>query len=254
MRIAVYSVYYGNREPFNPECLHEAEGYDRFVVTDREYLKTDATIITEPLFALDPKRASLRAKLRPYRYFKEYDWTIYLDNKANLLKDPSVIINNLDYGSFFCFLLGGRDCIYEEAKICIKRGLEEPNIIRRQMKTYTYDKFPRHAGLIQSTLLIRRMDDPQWEKAGEHWFEQVLRHARRDQLSFNYVAWKLDLKPQYLPGNVHENDYIQWPILFKDEDFKHNFEFIPKNLRKRGKKVLGQLGILGFLRGRQHSL
>ena len=255
MRIAIYSVYYGNREPFNPSCMSIAKGFDRFVITDRSELQTDAKVITEPLFGLDPKRACSRAKLRPHQYFNDYDWTIYLDNKANLLRNPIEIVEELRCltDAPFCVFAHGRNCIYEEAKVCIRRGLDHPRIIRQQMKAYSQDGFPTNDGLIQSTLMVRRMGEPVWEKAGDHWFEQVLRYSRRDQLSFNYVIWKLGIKAYYMKGDINQNCYVKWPVKFQDDEFAKHYELIPENVRKPLKKALGKLGILGWIRGKSHK-
>lgn len=252
MKIAVYSVYYGSREPFNPDAMDLARGFDRYVITDRSILPTDAVIINEPAYGLDPKRACSRAKLNPYLYFSDYDWVIYLDNKARLKAKPDKIIaelSSLSDHSFFVFP-HDRGCVYKEAITCIKRGLDDPKVIKRQIKVYEEEGFPANQGLIQGTFMVRKMSDHIWEKAGRLWFEQVLHYSRRDQLSFNYIVWRLGLTPYYLSGDINCNTYVEWPVELSYELFKRKYAIVPNSIRRRLKRVLVKTGILGFFRGR----
>jgi hypothetical protein len=42
----------------------------------------------------------------------------------------------------------------------------------------------------------------------EVWWDEISRHSRRDQLSFNYVAWKLGFEYSTLPGCVDQNEFF----------------------------------------------
>jgi hypothetical protein len=42
----------------------------------------------------------------------------------------------------------------------------------------------------------------------EKWWEMILNYSRRDQLSFNYIAWKYNLNYTTLPWNEIENNFI----------------------------------------------
>jgi hypothetical protein len=47
----------------------------------------------------------------------------------------------------------------------------------------------------------------------ENWFEQLLLHSSRDQLSFNVVAWLHDFVPEHIALNFADNDLLEWPVL-----------------------------------------
>lgn len=217
MKIAVYSAFYGNRDPLNPDCLGGHHDCDRFLFTDDPEVRLDGvTVIHDPLNGLDANRASRRQKLRPARYFPHYDWSIYLDNNATLLADPADLVNRLaetpgtGFAAFRHFL---RDCVYEEAQACLLARRDSAERIETQMAFYRQEGFPAHGGLFAGPFLIRRHDRPDWAAHGEHWFEQVLTHSRRDQLSCNYVAWKLGLEPTYLEGDLRDNPLVRWPAI-----------------------------------------
>ncbi|WP_195822486.1 glycosyltransferase domain-containing protein [Roseobacter sp. MH60115] len=217
MKIAVYSALYGQRDPINPDCLGQHHDCDRFLFTDNPDLRIDGvTVIHDPLNGLDVNRASRRQKLRPARYFPDHDWSIYLDNNASLLADPVELVGRLaenpktGFAAYRHFL---RDCAYEEAKACLLARRDTADRIKTQMAFYKQEGFPEHNGLFTGPFLIRRHDSPEWAAFGEHWFEQVLTHSRRDQLSCNYVAWKMGLELTYLDGDLRESPLVQWPAI-----------------------------------------
>ena len=70
----------------------------------------------------------------------------------------------------------------------------------RQLKQYAEEGYPRKPyveggpGLVEGEWHLRDLEAPEGEALGTGWYEEFLkwRHIhRRDQLSFNYVAWKL---------------------------------------------------------------
>lgn len=220
MRIALYSALYGSRDRLNPNCFGTWQGVDRFVFTDDPSLDVPgATIVHDPLVGLDPNRASRRCKLMPHRYFSDYDWSIYLDNNANLTGDPVALITQLEEAraaggpAFWSFSHPERNCVYAEAESCIRARRDAPDRIRAQMRAYRTDGYPADNGLVAGTVLVRYHASDAVAALGERWFEQVLIHSRRDQLSFDYVAWKLGISRGALPGELRENPNFQWPAL-----------------------------------------
>jgi len=92
-----------------------------------------------------------------------------------------------------------RSSIYEEALCTYVVGLATVETFR-QLKQYAEEGYPRSSymeggpGLIEGEWHLRDLEAPEGEALGTAWYEEFLkwRHIhRRDQLSFNYVAWKL---------------------------------------------------------------
>jgi hypothetical protein len=84
-----------------------------------------------------------------------------------------------------------RNCVYEEAKRCIKR--DEPQKVRSQMEFYKKEGYPKNNGLIAGGIIIRQHDRKNVIEHCEKWWEQIQRFSLRNQLSFNYVLWKYNL-------------------------------------------------------------
>jgi len=84
----------------------------------------------------------------------------------------------------------GRDCIYQEAKAVVDMAKDSSMTVQVQMMNYKRQNFPEHEGMIQSGMIIRRRNK-QLDTFCNLWWREVSRFSKRDQLSFNYVAWKL---------------------------------------------------------------
>ena len=42
----------------------------------------------------------------------------------------------------------------------------------------------------------------------ESWWEEVKYNSKRDQLSFNYIAWLHNLKFNYIEGDLRNNEFF----------------------------------------------
>lgn len=255
-KIAIFTIHYGKREPFNPNSMALASECDRFVFSDQDPQSDSIEYVHLGRMGLDPKRAAGRVKTNPYPYLGQYDWVICVDNKSRIKKPPGEIIEycrSLGSFGFYTFRHGGRQCIYQEAQECIRRGLDDPNRIKRQMRFYREEKYPENNGLVQTTMIVRNMKDEGWRKASPFWHEQTCLYSKRDQLSLNYIAWKAGLEIGYFEGNIDQSGLLEWPVRFADEQFEQSFTFIPPELRKKVKRVAGKSGLLGVIRGIKHS-
>lgn len=198
MSLVLYSAHYGTADPLNPEVFGGFDSCRRVLFTDREGLRLPGVeVIQDPLDGLDPARASRRAKLRPHLHFPDAEWSLWLDNKSRLRRDPVEVLAACKAqaaADFFAFRHFRRDCVYDELQTCWEMGLDDHAILKERARTYRAEAMPRHAGLIEGHFLLRRHNTPELVRFGERWFEHVLRHSRRDQISFAYLAWKLGLR------------------------------------------------------------
>ncbi|WP_347310648.1 glycosyltransferase domain-containing protein [Defluviimonas sp. SAOS-178_SWC] len=198
MSLVLYSARYGTADPLNPDVFGGYENCRRVLFTDRaDLVLPRVEVIHDPLDGLDPARASRRAKLMPHRYFPEAEHSIWIDNKSRLTRDPEEILAALERQSdaaFLAFPHFRRDCVYQELQTCREGGLDDHATLKERERTYRAEQMPEHFGLIEGHFIVRRHNDPDIVRFGERWFEHVLRFSRRDQISFPYLAWKLDLR------------------------------------------------------------
>jgi hypothetical protein len=191
-------------------------GFERICFTDNPAISSkDWSVVPlrNPIF--DFARESRRPKLLAHKYLAEFDWSLYVDCTVRLKQNPLAILRQ--YGSqsapFVCFRHPWRDCVYDEGEETIRLGLDTEARVREQLDSYATRGFPRHAGLIAGTMLLRRHGDERLIEVSENWFEHVLRFSRRDQLSFNFVAWQRGFLYAHFAGELTDNPLMEWPCV-----------------------------------------
>jgi len=100
-----------------------------------------------------------------------------------------------------------RNCVYEEAEECIRRKKGFRDVIIRQIEKYRKEGFPPNQGLVASGVIVRPFN----EKVNyfmKHWWEQVEKYSKRDQISFNYVLWEIPLSINLIPFQILKNEFI----------------------------------------------
>ena len=57
-------------------------------------------------------------------------------------------------------------------------------------------------------VIIRRHNDLDGIKVMEQWWSEICYNSKRDQLSFNYSAWKQGIRFNYISGDSRNNKYF----------------------------------------------
>ena len=137
--------------------------------------------------------------------------SFYIDANVKLRGDPARLRAECaaEPLSFFCFRHPERDCLYAEAELVIRQDYDDERRVREQIDHYRMAGFPGHSGLIAGGALLRRHHEAEVIGLGEEWYEHVLRFSKRDQLSFNFVAWRRAFRHGFLPGGLRDNPFIQ---------------------------------------------
>ncbi len=198
MKIAVYTCLTG--------------GYDRLEEVDNTHDEVDCICFTDnPSFTSstwdvryikdlgestrDKIKTARMHKICAHRYLSEYSVSVWIDaNMFNVQMDTivqdcySLAEDTVDmYITDHC----GRNDVYEELQACIKLKKDDPEIMRAQIEKYRKEGLPEQSGLVETTLIFREHNSERLQQFCEQWWEEVRSHSIRDQLSFNYVAWKL---------------------------------------------------------------
>lgn len=158
----------------------------------------------------DPCRNAKIHKILSHRYFPNAEYSLWIDGSIEvksaipLNRWADEYLGNHDLAVFkHCM----RDCLYEEGAACMQWGFDSSDVINRQMQKYHNEGYPPNNGLAECTVLFRR-HTRQIRRFNETWYAEIQAHSRRDQLSFNYVAHRLGVKYNLLPGNVTNNPHF----------------------------------------------
>ena len=225
-RVLVYSCYFGVYEPFNAKATGGGTGYDRLVLTDQPLASPGITFMQgDQLRGLVPDLPSATvlsrvAKLRPHLFFADYDWVIYIDNSATLLRHPFEIISEVDAAQGgnapagrYLFPHQRRTCAYREARLCMKKGRIPRADYRRQIQHYQAAGFPMDHGLYVNTMMVQKMGDPATDAFNDAWYDHFLTFSQRDQISLPFMLWQESYPVRLMPQGLL--DLAQWPVFKK---------------------------------------
>jgi len=151
----------------------------------------------------DANREAKKYKVLPHRYFPEKEYSLWIDGSIMLNISPGRLIEE-HMGEFDVVVHKhpDRECIYQEADICVRYGLDRPETIIQQVSRYRQAGYPAGNGLYELPVILRRhggrLDD-----FNELWWREIQEGSCRDQISFPVVAARAGLKVGCFPGSVH---------------------------------------------------
>lgn len=195
--VIAYTAVFGGYDTLAPSK------YPVFCVTDNAQRVVGWENL-EILRALNAKDSNRWCKMHPHELFPYADATIYFDGNIRLLESPDLLVDKyLSERDIAVFEHPeGRTSIYEEGEAVVekrKAKQEDVDITLRYLKD---KKYPENAGLAACFVLIRRNCNV-INKMNEVWWELYQKlPAKRDQLTFNYVCWKLGIEYATIAGNL----------------------------------------------------
>jgi len=257
-KICVYTCITGDYDQVH-EITKKEKGVDYLLFTNNKNLVSrtwQVVYIEDP--ELDNQRLSRKIKMLGHPMIDQnYDISVWQDASVVFLKSVVEFIHTyLKENAFAAFVHHARNCIYEEAKECIKKKKDKKEIILRQMDFLKKHHFPEHYGLCEMTVFIKKHRDPIVKKTMEMWFDMICRYSKRDQLSFMYCVYLTHLQIDYIPLNVWNNEWFHcYKHQYKKEldtcrvyfgsdlNFDPNLEVQP-TYQKEGEKFSFQVVIL----------
>lgn len=144
-------------------------------------------------------------KICPHNWLSEYDISIWIDGnielKCDITKD---FLPHIDLESFDVWTKRhpSRDCTYDEARAVVNLGKALKNVVETQMQRYRKLGFPKHHGLCETNIIVRRHNQFTCKRLMLDWAKEVLLGCHRDQLSFNYCLWRTNTKIGYIDDRL----------------------------------------------------
>lgn len=259
-RRVVYTCLFGYSERFLDQQLLPDELTDFVCFTDDEDLRSDFwKIVVVEKSLLDPHRRSKSFKHRPHLLFPKHECSLYVDNTVELTASPATFFKQLkiNNSSFMMFRHPDRNCIFDEAEIVKSLGLDDSQLIDKQMDFYRRSGFQKMSGLHATTVMLRMHNEPEVKAAMNEWHDQVLRYSKRDQLSFDVVRQFFNLKVDTFAGTLYQNEFFKWPVYLGDGRLPRDFEeseYLRLNPDVRGMNIPPRKHYLmsGIAEGRQY--
>jgi len=222
----IYTSIFGNYDELHQQ-LFIPEGYDLVMFTDIDLKSNQWEVRNELPLYTDNVRNAKRFKILPHRFLSEYDVSIYIDGNYVVKNNINELVENFLSNVNAAFYdhnqqpaYDKRNCIYQEAYAIKylyeinpsidKQPKDNLDVIQKQVSKYMNEGYPEQNGLINGGVILRRHNKKDCIETMESWWREIKYHSRRDQLSFNYVAWKNNFNFNYLEGIARTNDYLNF--------------------------------------------
>jgi hypothetical protein len=151
-----------------------------------------------------------RCKILAHEYFPDADFSVWCCWGATLLASAEEAAGWLPDDRHLAVARHPyRDCAYAEALAAVTAGKETAANAARLAEFLTSSGYPRHNGLAATTVLIRRHTS-ETECFNALWWDLSNRYSMRDQLTFDYVSWKLQMPYFVLPWELANSPHWLW--------------------------------------------
>lgn len=218
-KLVIYTAIFGKKDSL-PKPLYVPDGCDFICFTDQDFHSGLWKInkIERPL--PDPTRSARKYKILAHRFLPEYEYSLWIDGNVVIRGNVNELIQKYlsNYNIAVFDHAQSREMPLGSLKEGLQRLLEmervgkhqdNPDIMERQAKAYFKEGFPDNNGLLWSLALLRRHNKPDVVKLMEAWWGELEKWSKRDQMSFNYVAWKYSIKFVYMHGDPADTHYFR---------------------------------------------
>ena len=184
---------------------------DLVCLTDNKEMESTAfEIRRHPRISSDPTRCARYFKMLPHLFFLNYNYSVWIDGSAVVKNDIRQLVEKyLNRSDMALFAHPERDCIYDEGRVVVELEKDAAELVDQQLERYRNDGYPRHNGLVETAVILRRHLSPEVVRVDEEWWNELLYGSRRDQISFNYVAWKYNFAWTTIEGHVSNGKHFE---------------------------------------------
>ena len=203
MKKVIYTAIIGDYDTLK-EPLVKTKGWDYICFTDQD-LKSDTWKIIK-VGRSDAKEAR-RKKIYNEYIFNEYDLSIWIDASMYINYDLDAFKSIYFKSDFTLMKHPSRNCTYQEGQACIHLDKDNTATIMQQLLDYKEKGFPANNGMVATGVMIRKHTKEVIQFCRE-WWSEVFEHSVRDQLSFNYIAWKKDFNYHTIPFSILNKEFI----------------------------------------------
>ena len=218
MKKVVYTCITGAYDTLR-QPLATRPDWDYICFTDKPGGKRDGVwqVHPVPMAAGSPKVRSACVKLLPHKVLPEYDASLFMDANLQIASDVfyDKVEERLSSENTKVWMVphSSRDCIYDEASACFDSSLAGFCDILRLRRQLRRDGIPRHLGLYETNIVLRRHTDPAVIAVDEAWWKAFSESIHRDQLSATAVLYKAGMKADLLfgPGlNARNVEFVKY--------------------------------------------
>ena len=205
--IVVYTAICGDRDTLREDQFY-SENADYIAFLDKHVNSKIWQVKDIYHQFVDPAREAKIFKVLPYQYLG-YEYFIWIDGSIAIKCDPKELIDKYLNGyDMALFKHAARDDIYDEYIADFLHRTKEPKYLRElQRDKYLKEGFPKHSGLFECGVILRRNTEAV-KRCMETWWAEICAFTHSDQCSFIYSVKKHNFRVNILPGNIWNNQFF----------------------------------------------
>lgn len=210
-KVVIYTAITGNYDNLKDPLFNE-EGITYVCFTNNKKLRSPVWNIEYIADnKIDHRKLARLIKLRPHKYFKEYETSVWVDGKFKIEADLREYIQKYEKDQpIICFPHFERKCVYSEAAACIYSDRGNKLDIISQISHYYNQGYPFDHGLFETGCMVREHNNDICQHIMCEWEKEITNYSLRDQISFPYVCWKHGFKPDICDLNINNNRWLQF--------------------------------------------
>lgn len=221
-KIAVYTCIFGNYD-FIPEPEVCPDNIDYYIVTDMnispisKWVKVDLSFVDETFNKMTDIEKNRYVKMHPHKFFKDYQYSIYIDGNIKILTDFTEYIQEFNEIGLKLHKHYRTKCVYKEIENCRNLGKDTSVLLDNHRLHLMNENMPRNFGMLEAPIIVRDHHNKKCIEVMEFWWSEFLLYSNRDQISLPYVLFKLGIKIEdvgVLGNDIYSN--------FSFEKYEHN--------------------------------
>jgi len=199
-KIILYTCIVNNRD--RPKKIEYRDDFEYVMFTDKKEINAPGWDVRPLVWehTNDPVRTSRYHKHNPFVLFPKAEYTIWLDATHWAIKSLKPLLTNSDLLVMKHF---SRNSIKEEIKACV--NMDSLKTMNEQYQKYLREGYNDNLGMYSTTCLIRK-NSKKINEFQELWWNQICNFSKRDQLSFPYCLWKIQIKLGIIPGFCRDKE------------------------------------------------
>jgi hypothetical protein len=174
-------------------------------------LFTDTPEVEAPgwtMHGITPRFDNPRTESKYWKTHPPYGLSVYIDSHVHVHDERFVVMASkaLQRGDLCLWPHTERDCIYEEAEVCVRKKLDINALSQVNMYKETLGH-PEHGGLWMGGVIARKSTS-NTERFNNIWWSHILRFPKRDQLSLPVAIREAKIKVAPFSGTIANNEYV----------------------------------------------
>lgn len=140
-------------------------------------------------------------KLHPEVLFPDYDYSLWLDGNVTVASPEfhDTVLDMISRGVKYAGIAHPlRDDVFDEAYAVLSARKEKLFRLLRVCRYLKAQGMPRHAGLQETNVLLRRHCDEDVMRSDAMWWEMMTRFTHRDQLCQSWALLQAGIRPELL--------------------------------------------------------